>query len=95
MRKPTPLPPIFPERNKLNEKEFIDLADCAFRHACLCEPVTHAGTIPATYNGMPVTAIAVPGDMDGDLEITRNDVISLLLRVTMPNRFPLTKPGKI
>ncbi|MBE7001717.1 MAG: hypothetical protein E7421_03330 [Ruminococcaceae bacterium] len=31
----------------------------------------------------------VRGDIDGDSQVNRNDVISLLLHVTMPNRFPL------
>ena len=31
----------------------------------------------------------VLGDMDGDFAVTRNDVICLLLHVTMPGRFPI------
>ena len=52
------------------------------------EVVDCAGAVAytATYT---TASLAIPGDVDGDKAVTRNDVVSLLLHVTMPNRFPL------
>jgi len=53
----------------------------------LTEAFQNAYPMAATdYSEMPDS---VRGDMDGDSVVTRNDVICLLLHVTMPGRFPL------
>ena len=45
----------------------------------------YTGTVECKYTVVD----AIPGDIDGDGEVTRNDVICLLLHVTMPGRFPI------
>ena len=42
---------------------------------------------------MPTNATYVPGDLDGNERVNADDVVALLLHVSMPEAFPITIPA--
>ncbi len=54
-------------------------------------------TVTACYANAVYTAVFemvyIPGDIDGNGEVNRDDVVALLLHVSMPEAFPITIPA--